>query len=92
VGLLELHLEDKPLVDFNSILSAAQQLGADDQLRLINALWDIVPADAEAGLHEDWAPELERRVAAIDAGETALTDWLTIREAALARLDDGTAR
>ena len=46
------------MADFNSVLSAAQQLGADDQLRLINALWDIVPADADVALHEDWAPEL----------------------------------
>jgi putative addiction module component (TIGR02574 family) len=80
------------MVDFNSVLIAAQQLGADDQLRLINALWDIVPADADVALHEDWASELERRVTAIDAGETTLTTWSTIREAALARLDHGTAR
>lgn len=78
--------------DFNSVLNAAQQLGADDQVRLINALWDSVPAEAEAALHDDWAVELERRVAAIDAGETELTAWSTIREAALARLDHGTSR
>jgi putative addiction module component (TIGR02574 family) len=80
------------MADFNSVLNAAQQLGAEDQLRLINALWDIVPADAEVALHEDWGPELERRVAAVDAGQTTLTAWSTIREAALSRLDHGTAR
>ena len=80
------------MIDFDSVLSAAQQLGPTDQLRLISVLWDSVPADANAELHGDWASELERRVAAIEAGEATLTSWSTIREAALSRLENGTSR
>ena len=80
------------MVDFNSVLNAAQQLDVAERLRLINVLWDSVPSDAEASLHEDWAPELERRIAAADAGEATLTPWSTIRDAALARIEHGAAR
>ena len=79
------------MVDFNSILDAAQQLQPTDRLRLINALWDTVPPKAESSLHEEWAPELERRVAAIEAGETKLTPWSSIRDAALSRIRHGIA-
>jgi putative addiction module component (TIGR02574 family) len=80
------------MVDFNSVLNAAQQLDVAERLSLINVLWDSVPSDAEASLHNEWEPELERRVAAVDAGQVALTTWSAIRAAALARLDDGTSR
>ena len=74
--------------DFNSVLDGARQLSADDQLRLIDALWDLVPAEATLPLHEDWAPELERRVAAIRAGGKTVP-WTTIRDEALARIGHG---
>ncbi len=74
--------------DFNSVLDGARQLSADDQLRLIDALWDLVPAEATLPLHEDWAPELERRVAAIRAGAKTVP-WTTIRDEALARIGHG---
>ena len=78
------------MTDFNSILGAAQQLGPDDRLRLIDALWETVPAEAEMPLHADWGPELERRVAALEAGSAATVPWSTIRAEALARIGHGT--
>jgi putative addiction module component (TIGR02574 family) len=74
------------MVDFNAIFDAAQQLHAADRLRLIDALWDTVPADADLPLHDDWGAELEKRVAAIHSGEAALIPWTEIRQAALARI------
>jgi len=53
------------MVDFNSLLSEAKQLSVEDQLRLIESLWDLVPPEGDIPLHEDWAAELEQRVAAI---------------------------
>jgi putative addiction module component (TIGR02574 family) len=78
------------VVDFNSVFNAAQQLQAADRLRLLNALWDTAPADADVPLHDDWSAELEKRVAAIQAGEAALIPWTEIRQAALARIGHGT--
>jgi putative addiction module component (TIGR02574 family) len=76
------------VVDFNAVLDAAQQLNPQDRLRLIDALWDTVPADAAVPLHEDWGPELERRVAAIEAG-ALIVPWSKIRDEALARISQG---
>ena len=77
------------MLDFNSVLDGARQLSADDQLRLIDALWDMVPAEATLPLHEEWAAELERRVAAIRAGSAKTVPWTTIRDEALARIGHG---
>jgi putative addiction module component (TIGR02574 family) len=72
--------------DFNTVLDDARRLPPDDRLRLIDALWESVPADLDVPLHPDWAPELERRVAAIEAGTATTIPWTTIREEALARI------
>ncbi len=78
------------MLDFDSVLNGARQLSSDDQLRLIDALWDLVPEEAALPFHEDWAPELERRVAAIRAGSAKTVPWTTIRDEALARIGYGT--
>jgi putative addiction module component (TIGR02574 family) len=74
------------MLDFNSVLDGAKQLSTADQLRLIAALWEMVPAEETLPLHEDWAPELERRVAAIRAGSSRTVPWTMIRDEALARM------
>jgi len=80
------------MVDFNSLLSEAKQLSVEDQLRLIEALWDLVPPDEDIPLHENWAAELELRVAAIEDGTAVTVPWSTIREEALARIGHGNVR
>jgi putative addiction module component (TIGR02574 family) len=56
------------MVDFDSIFDAARHLDAHERLRLIDALWDTVPPDADLPLHAEWAVELEKRVASLEAG------------------------
>ncbi len=80
------------MADFNSVLDGARQLSPEERLRLIDALWQSLPADLDLPLHPDWAPELERRVAAIEAGTATTVPWTTIREEALARLGHGNVR
>ena len=80
------------MADFNSVLDDARQLSPEDRLKLIDALWESVPADLDLPLHPDWAPEIERRVAAIEAGTATAIPWTTIREAALARIGHGNVR
>ncbi|MEI8372893.1 MAG: addiction module protein [Planctomycetota bacterium] len=75
------------MLDFNTVFDGARQLSAEDQLRLIDALWDVVPAEATPPLHDDWALELERRVAALQTDSTRTVPWTTIRDEALARID-----
>jgi putative addiction module component (TIGR02574 family) len=80
------------MADFNSVLDDARQLPPEDRLKLIDALWESVPADLDLPLHPDWAPELERRVAAIEAGTAQTIPWAIIREEALARIGHGNVR
>lgn len=75
--------------DFNSVLTAAQSLSTQDQLRLIDALWEFVPPDGEAPFSNDWASEIERRVAELDAGTAQTVPWSQIRDEALARIGHG---
>ena len=80
------------MADFDSVLDDARQLPPEDRLKLIDALWESVPADLDLPLHPDWASELERRVAAIEAGTASTIPWTTIREEALARIGHGNVR
>jgi putative addiction module component (TIGR02574 family) len=75
--------------DFSSVLSAAQQLPEKDRLRLIDALWESVPPDSDAPFSDEWAREIERRVAALDAGTAKTVPWSQIRDEALARIGHG---
>ena len=59
------------MVDFNSVLEDARQLSPSDQAKLIDALWDTVPVDADIPLHPEWAAELERRVNELKVGAEA---------------------
>ena len=77
--------------DFDSVLSAAQQLPDKDRLRLIDALWDSVPPDSDVPFSDEWALEIERRVAELDAGTAETVPWPEIREEALARIGYGKA-
>lgn len=79
------------MLDFHSVLDAAQHLPTQDRLRLIEALWDSVPADADVPLHDDWGPELERRISQIENGTASAVPWATIRDEALARIGHGNA-
>jgi putative addiction module component (TIGR02574 family) len=74
------------MTDFNAVLSAAQQLPEQERLRLIDALWDTVPPEAESPFSEEWAREIEQRVAELDAGKAQTIPWSRIRDEALARV------
>jgi len=75
--------------EFSSILSAAQRLPEPDRMRLIDALWETVPSNCEAPFSEEWAREIERRVAKLDAGTAKTISWPQIRDEALARIGHG---
>ena len=77
--------------DFRSVLSAAQQLPERDRLRLIDALWETVPPQSEAPFSDEWAREIERRVAELDAGATETIPWCQVGDEALVRIGHGKA-
>jgi putative addiction module component (TIGR02574 family) len=61
------------------LLDEALQLPLDDRAKLAAELLKSLQ-EAEADHEEAWAAEIERRVAAVDAGELASTDWRTVFE------------
>ena len=77
------------MTDFRSVLSAAQQLPEPDRLRLIDALWETVPAESEAPFSDEWAREIERRVSELDAGTAETVSWSQIRDEAAAQIGQG---
>lgn len=71
---------------YEAILDAAEQLSAEDRLRLIETLWSSVPAEVDLPLHSQWEEELSRRIESISNGSDVTTPWSTIRQEALARI------
>lgn len=72
--------------DFSTVLSAAKELPEPDRLRLIDALWESVPPDAEAQFSDEWSREIERRVGELKAGTAQTVPWSQVRNEALASL------
>ena len=80
------------MADFNSVLEEARQLSHQERLRLIDALWDLIPPDMRMPLHEDWESELERRIAVIEKGSEETVPWELVRAEALKRIGYGNIR
>ena len=59
----------------NDVLALPDDQRAELAVRLLQSLDREVDPDAE----ESWAAEIERRCAALDAGETTLSDWRDVR-------------
>jgi putative addiction module component (TIGR02574 family) len=57
------------------VLALPDDQRAELAVRLLQSLDREVDPDAE----EAWAAEIERRCAALDAGETSLSDWQDVR-------------
>jgi putative addiction module component (TIGR02574 family) len=59
------------------LLEEALELPPDERVKMAAELLDSLQ-EAEAGVEEAWATEIQRRVAAARAGELASTDWRTV--------------
>jgi putative addiction module component (TIGR02574 family) len=75
--------------NYDAVLSAASNLPPADQLRLIDALWDQVPPEAEAPFSEEWLAEIDRRMDEFEKHPENTVPWSQVRDAAMARLRRG---
>ena len=64
-----------------TILDQALSLADDERLRLAEALFDSVPADAQERSDEAWREELLRRMGEVRRGEVELESWEDVRRA-----------
>lgn len=61
----------------DDVLQAALELPLDERAKVAAELLASLD-DAEQGVEEAWAAEINLRVAAVRAGELASTDWRTV--------------
>ena len=61
------------------LLTEALELPLDERAKIAAELLESLE-EAEAGVEEAWASEIQKRVAAARAGKLASTDWRTVLE------------
>lgn len=71
--------------DYQTVLSDASRLSTEEQLRLIDELSSLVPADRPPTLPEGWVDVIQRRSAEIDAGTVITEDWAAVRDRLFAK-------
>ncbi len=74
------------MTQHDTLLSAASQLPLAERFQFIDELWATVPEEAPQSLLPEWAAEIERRVAELDAGGETLVPWETVRRDTRQRL------
>ena len=73
------------MTDYESVLSSAMQLPAEERMRLIDDLSMTEESNFDSPFHDDWLAEIERRVAELESGGKTIP-WLDVRDAAISRL------
>jgi putative addiction module component (TIGR02574 family) len=73
------------MTEYQSVLTAAQQLPEADKLRLIDELWNSVPPDSETAFSAEWSRKIDRRISELESGKPTTVPWSQVRNAALAR-------
>lgn len=69
------------------LLSQAQQLSVEDQLELVEALWDsIAERNAVPGPTDAQKAELDRRLAEHEANPEDVVPWSEVKASALAQI------
>ncbi|MDG3007125.1 addiction module protein [Paludisphaera mucosa] len=73
-------------MDLQAVLSEIRNWTVEDQLRLIEEVWDgLTDHDAEEGLAEDVKELLDRRIEASDKAPAAAIPWEEVQARALER-------
>jgi putative addiction module component (TIGR02574 family) len=71
------------MATFADVFNAAQALSAEDQFRLIEALWDNIPMGEWPSPSAEWIAEAQRRSAEYDAGTMSASPWPDVYARAL---------
>ena len=62
------------------LLDGALKLSDSERAELATRLIQSLDAEADSEVDAAWAAEIERRCAALDAGESVTSDWSAVRE------------
>jgi putative addiction module component (TIGR02574 family) len=77
---------DIAMPTYETLLTDASRLSVEDRIRLLDGIWDTLPADALPPLSEEWVAEIQRRSAEYDAGKAQTVSWEQIKAEALRRV------
>jgi putative addiction module component (TIGR02574 family) len=66
--------------DSEELLSKALQLPEHDRAEMARRLLESLDADRSDDVNDAWLAEIERRCAAVDAGEAVTSDWEEFRQ------------
>jgi putative addiction module component (TIGR02574 family) len=64
----------------DELFSQALRLPENERAELAARLLESLDEQKEADVDQAWADEIERRCAAVDAGDAVTTDWETFRQ------------
>ncbi len=64
----------------------AAELSEEDRAALAGLLIESLESEADPGVEEAWAEEIDRRLAELDSGAVKTIPWETVRENLLRRL------
>lgn len=68
------------------LLERARKLSVEEQLELVEALWDSIAECGAVGLTEAQKVELDRRLADLEASPDDVVPWSDVKASALARM------
>lgn len=71
---------------FQEVLAAARSLSAADRARLVESLWEDVPAEEWPVPTAAWIAEVQQRSELFDAGKMTTSSWQEVRERARRRV------
>jgi putative addiction module component (TIGR02574 family) len=74
------------MLDYQTVLSAANELTIVEKVQLIEALWDTVPETDLPSLSDEWIAEIKQRSDEYDAGQVKTVPWETVQAEALRRI------
>jgi len=63
----------------SALLEQVRSLPEHDRAEIATRLLESLDPDAQQGVDEAWAAEIERRCAAVDAGTMGTSDWKDVR-------------
>jgi putative addiction module component (TIGR02574 family) len=68
------------MADTATLLDQALRLPEHERAKIAARLLESLDETAQSDVDEAWAAEIERRCAAVDAGELQTSDWKDVRE------------
>lgn len=72
---------------FTQVWQEAAELTEEERASLAGLLIDSLESEADPGVEEAWAAEIQKRVAQVEAGTAQTVPWEEVRQRLISRLN-----